>query len=67
MIKRKMIFVDAFESDFKGNHYKISRFVDVETLNLYSATNLNLELEKGKIYACTLDYKNGKLVVSDVE
>lgn len=67
MIKRKMILVDVFESDFKGNHYKISRFVDVETLNLYSGTNLNLELEKGKIYACTLDYKNGKIVVSNVE
>lgn len=67
MIKRKMILVDVFESDFKDNHYKISRFLDIETLNLYSATNLNLELEKGKIYACTLDYKKGKIVVSNVE
>lgn len=67
MIERKMIFVDTFESDFKGNHYKILRFFDVETLNLYSATNLNLELEKGKFYTCTLDYKKGKIVVSDVE
>lgn len=67
MIKRKMILVDVFESDFKGNHYKISRFLDIETLNLYSATNLNLELEKGKLYACTLDYKKGKIIVSNVE
>ncbi len=67
MIKRKMILVDVFESDFKGNHYKISRFVDIETLSLYSATNLNLNLEVGKIYACTLDYKKGKIVVTSVE
>lgn len=67
MLKRKMLFVDIFESDFKGNHYKVSRFVDIETLNIYSATNLDLDVEKGKVYICTLDYKKGKLVVSNVE
>lgn len=67
MIQRKMLFVDSFESEFRGNHYKIDRFVDLETLNIYSATNIKGDFQNGKVYTCTLNYKNNKLVVISVE
>jgi len=58
-----MILVDLFESEFKGQNYTISRFVDAETLNIYTGTNLEGNLVVGQAYICGLTYKRNKLVV----
>lgn len=67
MIKRQMVYIDGFDSVFKDKEYNISRFVDIQTLFLYTGTNLKGDFEIGKTYNCVLEYKNRKLVVISAE
>lgn len=60
---KKMICVSYFENEFKGKEYKIYRFFDKETMNVYSATNIEGNFDVGKEYMCDLAFKRNKIVV----
>lgn len=60
---KKMICVSYFENEFKGKKYKIYRFLEKETMNIYSATNIEFEFDVGKEYMCDLAFKRNKIVV----
>lgn len=64
---REMIFVNSFESNFKDKDYVIYRFVDPETLNIYTGTNLGDAYEPGHTYECQLSLKRNKIVVVSAE
>lgn len=67
MYKKKLILVDIFDSEFKGQKYTIYKFFDTDCGQYFNGTNLNKKLSVGKIYVCILDYKKGKIKVTDVE
>lgn len=67
MLERNLLYLESFNSEFKGKKYKISRFVDVQTLQMFSGTNLKNELVKGNVYKCMLEPKSTKLTVASVE
>lgn len=68
MFKRELAFVESFISDFKGRQYEIFTFIDPTSLSVIRGSNLiNGTLEKGKIYQCTLGWKNNKLTVESVK
>ena len=67
LIEREMILADHFESEFRGNKYNIYRFVEPETLSIYTATNIEGEFEIGETYTCQVGFKRNKLVVLSAE
>lgn len=68
MLKKRLIFLESFESDFKGKKYVISRFVDVDTFTIFSGSNLNKDdLKVGSYYVCNLELKGSKLIVSSID
>ena len=68
MFTMELLFVDSFISDFKGRQYEIFTFVDPTSLSIIRGTNIiNGTLEKGKIYKCTIGYKNNRLIVESVK
>ena len=62
----KLIYFGEFESEYKGQKFYIKRFVDQQSLNIIYGTNLNVELEEGKLYNCRVEIKRNKLVVTEV-
>lgn len=62
-MKLKLIYLDSFETEFKGEKYSIYRFLDPNSLNVLSGTNLNLSFIQYKTYECTIEYRNNKLKV----
>lgn len=67
MFTLELVFLDSFISEFKGENYEIFSFVEPKTLDILRGTNLKYDnVEKGKKYACKIDYKRGKLVVSEI-
>lgn len=64
---KKMICVSYFENEFKGKDYKIYRFLDKETMNIYSATNIEGDFDIGKEYVCDLAFKRSKIVVTSAK
>lgn len=68
MLIKDLLFVESFDSEFKGNKYVISKFLDTQNLCFLNGTNLNKKnLERGKCYKCTIEPKGKKLVITDVE
>lgn len=72
MFTRELIFIEQFVSDFNGRQYEMFKFVDPITLRILYGTNLVVkELEKGKKYNCTLEYKRSNkidtFVISEIK
>lgn len=68
MLERTLLFVETFDSEFKGRKYVISKFLDTDNLTFINGTNLSVKgLERGKAYKCVIEPKGNKLVVTDVE
>lgn len=59
----KLIFLDSFESDYKDKKYKIFRFLDPNSLQFISGTDLNEVFVPYKVYTCLVEFKNNKLKV----
>lgn len=62
-----LIFLDTFDSEFKGKTYKIFRFMDPNSLQVLSGTDLKGAYEVYKIYKCKVEYTHNKLKVVDVQ
>lgn len=62
-MKINLVFLDSFDTEFKGNNYKIFRFLDPQSLNILSGTNLKDTYEQYKTYNCIVEFKNNKLKV----
>ena len=62
-MKIQLIFLDSFESEFKGNTYKIFRFLDTQSLTILSGTNLVGEYKPYKMYNCDVEFRKNKLKV----
>lgn len=64
-MKLKLIFLDSFESEYDGNKYLISRFVDPSSLTVITGVNLNLSFTPYKVYNCLIEWhsKKGKFRV----
>lgn len=65
-ITRRATLIDSFESEFKGKTYVIYRFLDLENMNIYTATNLETVPEIGETYDVEVGLKGKKLVVVSV-
>lgn len=66
-MNRDMLYVNYFESEFKGSKYSIYCFVDLINLQTYYYTSSEkLKLSKYSKYSCTLEYKNNKIKISNV-
>lgn len=59
----KLVYFGEFESNLNGQTFKIKRFVDPQTLTILYGTNLEPNLEEGKLYNCKIGIKRNKLVV----
>lgn len=59
----KLIFLDSFESDYKDKKYKIFRFLDPNSLQVISGTDLKEVFVPYKVYTCLVEFKNNKLKV----
>lgn len=59
----KLIYLECFESEFKGKKYVIYRFLDPNSLNILSGTDLNLSFEPYKVYKCRVEFTHNKLKV----
>lgn len=67
MFTLNLILLDSFISEFKGENYEIFSFVEPNTLQIIRGTNLKYDsIDKGKKYSCKIDYKRGKLIVSEI-
>lgn len=68
IMKVKLTFIEAFESDFQGKNYKIFQFCNPITLDIINGVNLesNVKLIPYDVYICTLERKNNKWRVTDV-
>lgn len=58
-----LLFLDSFESEFKGKTYKVYRFIDPNTLIVINGTDLNDVYVPYKSYKCLVEFKNNKLKV----
>lgn len=67
IVSKKMVCVSYFENEFKGKEYEIYRFLDKDTMNIYSATNIEGNFEVGKEYICDLAFKRSKIVVTSAK
>lgn len=57
-MKRDLIFLGQFTSEFNGSKYEMFRFVDPITLRMFYGTNLTISnLKENKTYQCTLVYR----------
>ena len=65
-MEMKLLFLDTFESEFKGKKYCVYRFLDPTSLNVISGTDLNLSFVQYQIYKCKLEWRNNKLKVIEV-
>ncbi len=68
MLKKKLVFIEQFDSEFKGNKYKLYTFLEPNLLMLIYGTDLKVDdkLVPGTIYDCSLDVKGKKIKVSEV-
>lgn len=62
-MKLQLIFLDSFDSEFKGQVYNIARFIDPNTLKILSGTNLKGEFTPYKAYQCVIEFRNNKLKI----
>lgn len=62
-MKINLLFLDSFESEFKGKNYKVFRFLDKQSLTILSGTDLKGDFTQFKPYECTIEWKNNKLKV----
>lgn len=62
----KLLFLDCFETEFKGKKYCVYRFLDTNSLQVISGTDLNLKFEPYKAYNCVIEWKNNKLKVTSI-
>lgn len=58
-----LLYLDCFESEFKGKTYKVYRFIDPNTLTIITGTDLNVVYVPYKSYKCLVEFKNNKLKV----
>lgn len=58
-----LFFLDSFDSEFKGKTYTIYRFLDVQSLQIISGTNLKGDFEQYKLYKCRIEWNHNKLKV----
>lgn len=65
-MKLKLIFIDSFDSEFKGKNYTIYRFVDPTSLSIITGNNLAGKYEPYKLYECMIEFKNNKFKVTSV-
>lgn len=67
LVSREMILADVFQTDFKNKTYTIFRFVDLDSLNIYTGSNLDFDYQIGQTYECKLSLKGKKIVVISAE
>lgn len=65
-MKLKLVYLDCFESEFKGKKYFIYRFLDPNSLNIITGTDLNLTFEPYNTYNCVIEFKSNKLKVTSI-
>lgn len=65
-MKLKLIYLDCFESKLKDKTYCVYRFLDPNSLQVITGTDLNLSLEEYKLYDCQLVWKSNKLKVISI-
>lgn len=68
-MKVKLTFIESFDSDFKNQTYKIFQFCNPITFDMINGVNLesNVKLIPYEMYKCTIERKNNKWRVTDVE
>lgn len=59
----KLLYVTCFDSEFKGNSFKLYQFFDKYTLQIFYGTNIKGDLKELKEYDCTLVANGKKLKV----
>ena len=62
-----LFFLDSFESEFKGKKYEIYRFLDIQSLQIISGTDLKGVFKQYELYKCRVEWKNKKLKVVGVQ
>lgn len=65
-MKLKLIYLDSFESKLKDKTYNIYRFLDPNSLQVLTGTDLNVSLEEYKLYDCQLIWKSNKLKIVSI-
>ena len=62
-----LVYLDNFETEFKGKKYKVYRFLDVQSLTIITGTDLKEVYVPYKTYKCLVEFKNNKLkIVSSI-
>lgn len=65
-MKIKLYYLGSFESEFQNQKYKVSRFIDPNSLTIIYGTNLDVILKDNTIVECIIGIKRNKLVVEKV-
>lgn len=60
LVKLELVYMDCFETEFKDTKYCIYRFLEPQSLNIITGTNLNLSFEQYKHYICIVEWKGKK-------
>lgn len=62
----KLFYLGYFESEYKGQTYKVYRFIDPSSLTIIYGSNLNANLKENTIVQCKIGIKRNKLVVEEI-
>lgn len=65
-MKIKLYYLGSFESEFQNKKYKVSRFLDLNSLTIIYGSNLDVNLKDNTIVDCIINIKRNKLVVEKV-
>lgn len=65
-MKLKLVYLDCFETEFKNKKYCVYRFLDPNSLNIITGTDLNLKFEPYTSYNCVIEFKSNKLKVTSI-
>lgn len=65
-MKLELVYLDCFETEFKDQKYCVYRFLEPQSLQVLTGTNLNLSLEQYKHYIAIVEWKNRKLKVTSI-
>ena len=65
-MKLELVYLDCFETEFKDQKYRVYRFLEPQSLQVLTGTNLNLSFEQYKHYIAIVEWKNRKLKVTSI-
>lgn len=68
MFSLKLLFIEQFDSEFKGKKYKMFTFVDPNSLTIIYGQDFEFKepLKPGQFYTCSITVKGGKFKVTDI-